>query len=234
MPRTLAPGGGDGAGAGRAGGPHGRKGAGWLVEAAGRCRARSTLAAKRGVAKLRGGAGGRVAGRGGQQRPGSGAAGVGHGADASPPVFAPVAAEMGEEVARAVGAAAAAALRGDSTDANGTGVDLGGDSTVGSDPPNRSGAGTPALASSANATEAGHSLPAANSASFDGLTPSLFGVPAADGEVQHQDLFVLAKTPNSADPNTWYLNPGSGQMRLFVPSGRPALDLDYDHLHGGI
>lgn len=150
------------------------------------------------------------------------------------PFLAPVAAEMGEEVARAIGAAVAAALRGDSTDANSTSVDLGGDSTVGSDPPNRSGTGTPALASNANATGAGNLLPAANSASFDGLTPRLFGVLAADGEAQHQDLVVLAKTPNSADPNSWYSNPGSGQMRLFDPSGRPALDLDYDHPHDGI
>jgi len=40
------------------------------------------------------------------------------------PFLAPVAAGMGEEVARAVGSAVAAALRGDSTDANGTDTDL--------------------------------------------------------------------------------------------------------------
>ena len=43
------------------------------------------------------------------------------------PFLAPVAADMGEEVARAVGAAMAAALRGDNTDANGTAADLSGD-----------------------------------------------------------------------------------------------------------
>jgi hypothetical protein len=42
------------------------------------------------------------------------------------PFLAPAAAAMGEEVARAVGAAMAAALRGDSPDVNSTGVDLDG------------------------------------------------------------------------------------------------------------
>ncbi len=42
------------------------------------------------------------------------------------PFLAPVAVGMGEEVGRAVGAAVAAALRGDSPDANSTGVDLDG------------------------------------------------------------------------------------------------------------
>ena len=57
------------------------------------------------------------------------------------PFLVPVAAGMGEEVARAVGAAVAAALRGDSPDANRTDADLSGDGLDGSDPPNRSGAG---------------------------------------------------------------------------------------------
>lgn len=148
------------------------------------------------------------------------------------PFLAPVAAAMGEEVARAVGAAAAAALRGDSTDANGINVDLGGDGAVGSDLPNRSGAEAPAVASNVNATRAGNSLPTANRASSDGFILNLFGVIAIDGQAQHQDLTILAKTPNSGDPNTWYVNPGSGQMRLFDSSGRP--DLDYDHSHDGI
>ncbi len=57
------------------------------------------------------------------------------------PFLAPVAAGMGEEVARAMGAAMAAALRGDSPDANGADVDLGGGGLDGggldgSDPPN--------------------------------------------------------------------------------------------------
>jgi len=63
------------------------------------------------------------------------------------PFLSPVAAEMGEEVARAVGAAVAAALRGDSADANGTDADLDGDGLGSSDPPHRSGTGWAALGS---------------------------------------------------------------------------------------
>lgn len=101
-----------------------------------------------------------------------------------------------------VGAAVAAALRGDSTDANGMDVDLGGDDTVGSDLPNRSSAEAPALANNVNATKAGNSLLTASRASFDGFTPNLFGVLATDGQAQHQDPIILAKTPNSGNPNT--------------------------------
>ena len=96
------------------------------------------------------------------------------------PFLAPVAAAMGEEVARTVGAAVAAALRGDSTDANGTNVDLGRDGAVGSDLPNRSGAEAPTVASNVNAAGAGNSLPTANRASSDGFIPNLFGVVASE------------------------------------------------------
>ena len=58
------------------------------------------------------------------------------------PFLAPAAAAMGEEVARAVGDAVAAALRGDSPDANGTDADLSGSGLGGNDPPNWGGAGT--------------------------------------------------------------------------------------------
>ena len=92
------------------------------------------------------------------------------------PFLAPVAAAMGEEVARAVGAAVAAALRGDSTDANGTNVDLGGDGAVGSDLPNRSGAEAPARASNVNATGTSNSLPTVSRASLDGFTPNLLTI----------------------------------------------------------
>lgn len=44
--------------------------------------------------------------------------------------------------------------------------------------------------------------------------------------------FQLAGTPNTGDPNSWYVNPGSGQMRFFGPDGTPALDIDFDHDHG--
>lgn len=39
-------------------------------------------------------------------------------------------------------------------------------------------------------------------------------------------------TPNTGSPNSWYVNPGSGQMRFFGPGGYPALDVDADHDHG--
>jgi RHS repeat-associated protein len=39
-------------------------------------------------------------------------------------------------------------------------------------------------------------------------------------------------TPNTGVPNSWYINPGSGQMRLFGGDGFPTLDIDGDHDHG--
>ncbi len=72
--------------AGRAGATHGDQGAGGVVRAAGRGRARRALAAKRRVAGQHGRAGGRVASRCRQQRPGGRAPGTGHGPDAGPPV----------------------------------------------------------------------------------------------------------------------------------------------------
>jgi hypothetical protein len=52
------------------------------------------------------------------------------------------------------------------------------------------------------------------------------------------DVFEIAsqktKTPNTGDPGTWYINPGSGQMRLYGDTGAPLIDLDYDHLHNGL
>ncbi len=56
------------------------------------------------------------------------------------PFLAPVAAEMGEEGARAVGPAVVAALRGDSTEANSTDADLSGGGLGSNDLPNWSGA----------------------------------------------------------------------------------------------
>ncbi|WP_152036654.1 hypothetical protein [Burkholderia pyrrocinia] len=46
------------------------------------------------------------------------------------------------------------------------------------------------------------------------------------------DIFEVAKTPNTGKPGTWYTNPGSGQMRLYGDGGRPAVDIDFDHDHG--
>lgn len=46
--------------------------------------------------------------------------------------------------------------------------------------------------------------------------------------------FDVAKTPNTGEPGAWYINPGSGQMRLFGHDGRPVVDLDFDHFHNGL
>ncbi len=74
------------------------------------------------------------------------------------PFLAPAAAEMGEEVARAVGAAMVAALRGDSPDAGSARVDLCGDGPDGSEPLGGgaiAGGGVPASTSSAKALGVG-------------------------------------------------------------------------------
>jgi RHS repeat-associated protein len=42
----------------------------------------------------------------------------------------------------------------------------------------------------------------------------------------------FAGTPSTGLPNSWVVNPGSGQMRLFGPNGLPILDIDFDHDHG--
>jgi len=44
----------------------------------------------------------------------------------------------------------------------------------------------------------------------------------------------MAGTPSTGAPNTWVVNPGSGQMRLFGPNGLPVLDIDSDHSHKGV
>jgi len=44
----------------------------------------------------------------------------------------------------------------------------------------------------------------------------------------------IAGTPNTGSPGGIYINPGSGQIRLYGPDGYPVLDIDTDHSHGGI
>ncbi len=91
------------------------------------------------------------------------------------PFLAPVAAGMGEEVARAVGAVAAAAIRGDNPDANGMDADLSEGGLDGNDPPNRSGAGAgaPTFTSNANATGVGGlARPAMDRSNTDGFDSS--------------------------------------------------------------
>ncbi len=97
------------------------------------------------------------------------------------PFLAPVAGGMGEEVARAVGAAVAAAIRGDDPDADGMVADLSGSGLAGGDLPNQSGAGvgTRTFAGNANATGVGGPLPAANGVLPDRLAPNLFTGPGA-------------------------------------------------------
>ena len=119
------------------------------------------------------------------------------------PFLAPVAAGMGKGVARVIGAAMAAALRGDSPDANGTDVDLGGGGLDGNDLPNWSsvGAGAPTFTSNARATRVDGPLPAASGASPDHPTSTLFAGP---GTPTGTDLLHLA-----ADDGT----PGNNQAQ---------------------
>ncbi|ACD21359.1 RHS repeat-associated core domain-containing protein [Paraburkholderia phytofirmans] len=53
--------------------------------------------------------------------------------------------------------------------------------------------------------------------------------------VQFTDPAGEVGLPMNGPANTWVLNPsGSGQTRLYDPNGRPAVDLDFDHSHGGM
>ncbi|MGY2224947.1 RHS repeat-associated core domain-containing protein [Pseudomonas gingeri] len=40
------------------------------------------------------------------------------------------------------------------------------------------------------------------------------------------------KTPNTGDPGSCHVNPGSGQERKYGADGRPEFDIDWDHDHG--
>ena len=40
------------------------------------------------------------------------------------------------------------------------------------------------------------------------------------------------KTPNSGPPGGWITNPGNGQERLYGPSGKPEVDVDWNPDHG--
>jgi hypothetical protein len=70
----------------------------------------------------------------------------------------------------------------------------------------------------------------------DALTPLGSARPFdySPGRLLDGDAFEIAKTPNFGEPGTWYTNPGSGQMRLYGPGGRPVVDLDFDHSHNGL
>ena len=53
--------------------------------------------------------------------------------------------------------------------------------------------------------------------------------------VQFTDPTGEVGLPMNGPANAWVLNPsGSGQMRLYDPDGRAAVDLDFDHSHGGM
>ncbi|MFM0110115.1 RHS repeat-associated core domain-containing protein [Paraburkholderia nemoris] len=53
--------------------------------------------------------------------------------------------------------------------------------------------------------------------------------------VQFTDPTGEVGLPMNGPANAWVLNPsGSGQMRLYDPNGRAAVDLDFDHSHGGM
>jgi hypothetical protein len=62
---------------------------------------------------------------------------------------------------------------------------------------------------------------------LDDAQPFEYQPKIPDGEV-----FALAKTPNDGEPGTWYINSGSGQMRLYGDGGQPVVDFDFDHDHG--
>ncbi len=113
------------------------------------------------------------------------------------PFLAPAAAGMGEEVARAVGAALAAALRGDSTDTSNTDADLSGGGSGSNNPLNRSGAGTPTFAINANATEVGGPLSATSGASLDRPTPNLLVGPGAPTDADLLHLTADDGTPGN-------------------------------------
>lgn len=40
------------------------------------------------------------------------------------------------------------------------------------------------------------------------------------------------KTPNTGDPGSCHVNPGSGQERTYGSDGLPDYDIDWDHDHG--
>ncbi len=41
-----------------------------------------------------------------------------------------------------------------------------------------------------------------------------------------------SKTPNTGEPGSVHVNPGSGQERKYGPDGKPEYDIDWDHDHG--
>ena len=47
----------------------------------------------------------------------------------------------------------------------------------------------------------------------------------------HIPLIWCSKAPNTGDPDSTYVNPGSGQKRKYGPDGKPILDIDSDHDH---
>jgi hypothetical protein len=40
------------------------------------------------------------------------------------------------------------------------------------------------------------------------------------------------KTPNTGEPDSCYVNPGSGQVRVYGPEGAPDFDIDFHKDHG--
>jgi len=41
-----------------------------------------------------------------------------------------------------------------------------------------------------------------------------------------------SRTPNEGPPGGWVTNPGNRQERLYGPSGKPEVDIDWSHDHG--
>lgn len=142
------------------------------------------------------------------------------------PLLVPVAAGMGEEVARAVGAATAA-IRGGNPDANGTDDDLSGGGLAGNDPPNRSGAGAGAssFTSNANVTGVDGPLSAASGASPDRFAPNLFVGPGKPA-----DNYIVNVADGSETARDFIARNCRGMILREFP--RQCLDMTVDEIIG--
>jgi hypothetical protein len=58
--------------------------------------------------------------------------------------------------------------------------------------------------------------------------------PSASDKPLWPDGIELAGTPSTGLPGSMYVNPGSGQIRLYGPDGYPVMDIDFDHRHPGV
>ena len=52
-----------------------------------------------------------------------------------------------------------------------------------------------------------------------------------DGMDWMRNWYAQDKTPNTGEPGSTHVNPGSGQERKYGPDGQPEYDIDWDHDH---